>query len=92
MSTINLFNVSFFLLIAIFTSILSVFTGAIISFYRYAEYRNVSLLIIAILFLLALIVGSVFIIASYFAIVIVVLSLLFLFMGYLTVYKKREIK
>ncbi|NIA22995.1 MAG: hypothetical protein GWP03_02355 [Proteobacteria bacterium] len=92
MKIMDLYNISFFLLITIFTSLLSLFIGATISFFRYAEYKNLFLETISILLLLALIVFSVFVTSFYFSIATSLLAILFLFIGYLSVYKKRETK
>ncbi|MCD6245917.1 hypothetical protein J7J58_03385 [candidate division WOR-3 bacterium] len=92
MKIMDLYNISSFLLIAIFTSLLALFSGAIISYFRYAEYKNLLLEIFSILLLLALILFSIFVTPLYFSIAVILLAILFLSIGYLSVYKKREIK
>jgi len=92
MKIMDLYNISSFLLIAIFTSLLALFSGAIISYFRYAEYKNLLLEIFSIVLLLALILFSIFVTPLYFSIAVILLAILFLSIGYLSVYKKREIK
>ena len=92
MKIMDLYNISSFLLIAIFTSLLALFSGAIVSYFRYAEYKNLLLEIFSILLLLALILLSIFVTPLYFSIAVILLAILFLSIGYLSVYKKREIK
>ncbi|RKX66721.1 hypothetical protein DRP44_03465 [candidate division TA06 bacterium] len=92
MKIMDLYNISSFLLIAIFTSLLALFSGAIISYFRYAEYKNLLLEIFSILLLLALILFSIFVTPLYFSIAVILLAILFLSIGYLSAYKKREIK
>jgi len=92
MKIMDLYNISSFLLIAIFTSLLALFSGAIISYFRYAEYKNLLLEIFSIVLLLALILFSIFVTPLYFSIAVILLAILFLLIGYLSVYKKREIK
>jgi len=92
MKIMDLYNISSFLLIAIFTSLLALFSGAIVSYFRYAEYKNLLLEIFSIVLLLALILFSIFVTPLYFSIAVILLAILFLSIGYLSVYKKREIK
>ena len=91
MKIIDFYNISFSLLIAIFVALLSIFSGAVISFFRYSEYKNILLEIVSFTLLILLILFSLIVLPVYATIIIIILTIVCLFIGYITVYKKREI-